>query len=92
MVSRNARNLILLSRSGARADNALALVEELKGIGVRVEAPACDITNTEVMHRVLGNLVQSMPPVKGCVQGSMVARVITFLLSIHTDQDADSPK
>ncbi|KAI4189115.1 MAG: hypothetical protein LQ348_003840, partial [Seirophora lacunosa] len=73
MAARNARNLILLSRSGARGDNAIALVEELTRKGVRVEAPACNITNIEAVQRVLGDPT-GLPPIKGCIQASMVAR------------------
>lgn len=79
MIGHNARNLILLSRSGASTDVARAFVEEVRGYGIRVEAPACDITNTQVMQQVLGHLLQDMPPVKGCIQGSMVWRVNKFL-------------
>lgn len=75
MVARNARNLILLSRSGVQRDSDKALVEELTSKGVRVEAPACDITSIETMRRVFGSLVHTMAPVKGCIQASMVARV-----------------
>ncbi|KAL8847281.1 MAG: hypothetical protein Q9221_007680 [Calogaya cf. arnoldii] len=78
MVARNARNLILLSRYGVKDDNGKAFVEELTSKGVHTEAPACDISNSEVMGRVLGSLIQMMPPVKGCVQASMVARDVLF--------------
>ena len=80
MIGHNARNLILLSRSGVSTDVAHAFLEELKGYSVRVEAPPCDITNTQVMQQVLGRLIQDMPPIKGCIQGSMVRRVNNFLL------------
>lgn len=85
MAARNARNLILLSRSGARGDNAIALVEELTRKGVRVEAPACNITNIEAVQRVLGDPT-GLPPIKGCIQASMVARVrgLTNLFLQHT--------
>lgn len=80
MINRKARNLILLSRSGARTEDARTFVQELTGNGVRVEAPACDVTKTEAMHRVLGNLIQRMPPVKGCVQASMVSKVSILMI------------
>ena len=75
MVARNAKNLILLSRSGARTEVAYKFLEELKGEGVRVEAPACDVTDAEAMQQVFGRLSKEMPPIKGCIQGSMVRRV-----------------
>ena len=80
MVDRNARNLVLLSRSGASGDTARIFVEELQALGVRVEAPPCDITDIQTMQQVLGRIQREMPPVRGCIQGSMVSRV-TVLLS-----------
>ena len=75
MISRNARNLILLSRSGARTEVARTFLNELRGSGILVEAPACDVTNMSVMQETFGGLMANMPPVKGCIQGSMVRRV-----------------
>ena len=79
MISRNARNLIHLSRSGARTEAARTFLDELRGSGVLVEAPACDMTNMsvmqEILQEILGGLMANMPPVKGCIQGSMVPRV-----------------
>lgn len=81
MAERGATNLILLSRSGPRADVAHELIHDLRTKGVRVEAPACDITDLDAMKEVFGRLSSSMPPIKGVVQMSIVARVsrhITF--------------
>ncbi|KAK1149446.1 Type I Iterative Polyketide synthase (PKS) [Aspergillus melleus] len=75
MAERGAKNLILLSRSGPRTDAAHELVHELRAMGVRVEAPACDVTNLEAMKEVFGRLSsEKMPPIKGVVQMSIVAR------------------
>ncbi|MCJ1398962.1 hypothetical protein MMC11_002163 [Xylographa trunciseda] len=72
MVSRGVRNLILLSRSGARSETAVALIEELKSKGAHVEAPACDVTKLDMLRTVLESCAKTMPPVKGVIQGSMV--------------------
>ena len=74
MVGRNAKNLILLSRSGASNDTAREFLAELTKQGVRVEAPRCDVTDEGVMRTVFERL-SDMPPIKGCIQGSMVRRV-----------------
>ena len=75
MVSRGVRNLILLSRSGAQSETAIALIEELKANGAHVEAPACDVTKADMLKTVLESCAETMPPVKGVIQGSMVLRV-----------------
>ena len=74
MVSRGARNLLLLSRSGP-GEKARALLEELKAKGARVETPICDVTDVSSLHKVLKTYEAFMPPIKGCIQASMVLRV-----------------
>ena len=75
MVSRNARHLILLSRSGARNKTALELLDELKAKGVTVAAPICDISDEQALVSALNVCSRTMPPIKGCIQGSMVLKV-----------------
>ena len=82
MVSRGVRNLILLSRSGAQSDTAVALIEELKAKGAHVEAPACDVTKLDMLRTVLESCLKTMPAVKGVIQGSMVLSVCSFCSSI----------
>lgn len=79
MVSRGVRHLILLSRSGAQSETALALIEELKAKGAHVEAPVCDVTKADMLKTVLESCSKTMPPVKGVIQGSMVLNVCHFL-------------
>ncbi|KAL9091286.1 MAG: hypothetical protein Q9165_004920 [Trypethelium subeluteriae] len=77
-VSRGARNLILLSRFGARHKEALCLVRELQDQGVHVEAPKSDITKTESLRAVLVNLGARMPPIRGCINCTMLLRDSVF--------------
>jgi NAD(P)-dependent dehydrogenase (short-subunit alcohol dehydrogenase family) len=77
MADRGAKNLILLSRSGPRTDAGRDLCEELRKRGVRVETPACDVTNLIRMREVFAQLSANMPPIKGVCQMSIVARVST---------------
>lgn len=75
LTRRGARHLILLSRSGPRTSEATGLVEELESQGVQVATPACDVTDKDRLRSVLDTCSESMPPVKGCVQASMVMSV-----------------
>ncbi|EQL02512.1 phenolpthiocerol synthesis polyketide synthase ppsA [Ophiocordyceps sinensis CO18] len=74
MVGRGARNLVLLSRSGAKGKDALDFLYELASEGVTAVAPPCDITNHGVLASVLATCAETMPPVRGCIQGAMVLR------------------
>ena len=78
MAGRGAKNLILLSRSGPKRDAARTLIEELSALGVRVEAPPCDVTDPVSLQSVLDSCTKTMPPIKGCIQGTMVLRDTIF--------------
>jgi NADPH:quinone reductase-like Zn-dependent oxidoreductase/NAD(P)-dependent dehydrogenase (short-subunit alcohol dehydrogenase family) len=78
MVERGARNLILLSRKGAKTGDAIELIEELRNKGVRIEAPICDITSVESLLSVLDHCAKTMPPIRGCIQSTMVLRDSVF--------------
>ncbi|EAL93575.1 beta-ketoacyl reductase [Aspergillus fumigatus Af293] len=76
MASRGAKNLILLSRSGATRDSAKELLRDLEDLGVRVATPRCDVSDrTSLRHALNECSAAGMPPVKGCIQGAM--RTIT---------------
>ena len=75
MASRGAKNLILLSRFGARSEAATPLLDELKAQGVNVAAPPYDVSNEDALIVVLEQCRKTMPPIKGCIQGSMVLKV-----------------
>ena len=67
MVWRGARNLILISRHG--------IVDELRTADSRTETLKCDVANKEALKDVLHCCSETMPPIAGCVQVSMVLRV-----------------
>ncbi|KAI5926535.1 polyketide synthase [Camillea tinctor] len=74
MVSRGARNLILLSRRGHLNDAAKELVAELKPLCDNIATPMCDVADRESLQRAIDVCLTYMPPIKGCVQGSLVLK------------------
>ncbi|KAI1321366.1 lovastatin nonaketide synthase [Xylariaceae sp. FL0255] len=78
LVTRGARYLILLSRSGAVSDEARRLVCELQAEGVHVSTPAVDLTNLGELKAVLESSTSSMPPIKGCIQATVALRDSLF--------------
>jgi NAD(P)-dependent dehydrogenase (short-subunit alcohol dehydrogenase family) len=74
-VRRGARNLILLSRSGAAGESSKELVQELELTGARVITPSCDVSDPQALKEVLDECAMNMPPIKGCIQASMVLKV-----------------
>lgn len=74
MSTRGAKHLALLGRSGAKTEAAFELIKELETQGVSVKAPPCDVIDPQSVSRAMQTIAQTMPPIKGCVQGSMVLR------------------
>ncbi|RAK99269.1 MDR/SDR family oxidoreductase [Aspergillus ibericus CBS 121593] len=85
MVDRGARHLVLLGRSGAKTKAALELIDELARQGACVHAPPCDVMDAASVKQVMEDVSQTMPPIKGCVQGSMVLRDQMFSEMSHED-------
>lgn len=79
MAGRGAKNLILLSRRGPVQDAAKQLVQELELICDNVATPACDVTDSEALRDAIEKCLTTMPPVKGCIQGSMVLKVSSLV-------------
>ena len=67
MADRKAKYFLLLSRSGPTNADALRLIEEMTLRGVTIAAPPCDISNKQMVSKVLEGCMQSTPSVKGCI-------------------------
>lgn len=79
MIDRGAANLVLLSRSGGSGNEAAQdFLTELRSQGIRVEAPPCDVADEVALKGTLDRCALDMPPIKGCIQGSMVLRDSLF--------------
>lgn len=86
MIDRGAANLVLLSRSGGSGnETAQEFLIELRSQGIRVEAPPCDVADAVALNEILGRCAIDMPPIKGCIQGSMVLRDSLFEVLSYSD-------
>ncbi|KAJ5113761.1 reducing type I polyketide synthase [Penicillium angulare] len=85
MVERGARYLLLLSRSGPKSKQAHELIEELRGLGVQLLAPQCDVASMDSLAAVLAECAATMAPIKGCIQGAMVLRDAMFDKMTHEE-------
>lgn len=75
---RGAKYLVLLSRSGVRAETSIALIEDLQAMGVHVFAPECDVTDLASLSAVMTQCIKTFPPIKGVIQASMVLKVCSL--------------
>ncbi|XXH03844.1 hypothetical protein Hte_010250 [Hypoxylon texense] len=85
MVRRGARNFLMLSRSGAASAIAREFVDEMVTQGVNIQAPLCDIVNGPRVRSILKEYEQRMPPIKGCIQATMVLKSQLFPNMTHSD-------
>ncbi|KAE8858793.1 hypothetical protein PTNB73_08273 [Pyrenophora teres f. teres] len=74
MATHGAKHILLLSRSGSGSPQVSELIRELQQDGVTVVAPSCDVSDAHALKTVIHDLRDQMPPIQGCIQGSMVLR------------------
>jgi hypothetical protein len=93
MVSRGARNLIYVSRSGASSLEAINFVNDLTATGVHVQVLSCDITDEQKLCTSLRSVLKTMPPLRGVIQGAMVLKdQIFFNMTFETFMNTIRPK
>ena len=87
MASRDARNFIVVSRSGPTSDAAQATIRDLRAAGCQIEYPCCDITDKNALEESLRISLQQLPPLRGVIQAAMVLEVKTTfsILSFFLD-------
>ncbi|EGE80204.2 polyketide synthase, variant 2 [Blastomyces dermatitidis ATCC 18188] len=88
MVSRGARHLVFLSRSGKITQPVQEMVAELEGKGCEIRIFTCDVSDASRLHAVVEECQQTLPPIKGCIQGSMVLRDSLFENLTYADWTA----
>lgn len=74
MISKGARHIVLLSRSGSSSGKVHELIEEANAAGATIVVRACDIANRTQVDAVLNSL-SDLPPVRGLIHGAMVLKV-----------------
>lgn len=75
MIQHGARNIVFLSRSGAKKAKAQETIQKLVKQGARVTAYSCDVGDAEQLQQVLRECEKQYPPIRGVIQGAMVLNV-----------------
>lgn len=75
MVSKGARNLVLVSRSGTATGKVQKLIEELAPLGATITVKQCDVANKDSVHTLINKDLAQMPEIRGVIHGAMVLRV-----------------
>lgn len=93
LANRGARNLCFISRSGSQSDKSRSLIRKLEEQDVNVRSFNCNIADAQSLKLVFETCSQTMPPIRGVVQGAMVLRDVSFERMTHRDwQDSLRPK
>ncbi|MCB9450588.1 MAG: type I polyketide synthase [Anaerolineaceae bacterium] len=72
LARQGARHLVLMGRRGA-TDAVQPRLAELEAMGVQMMAAAGDVSNPQDMARVLAEIEQTMPPLRGVIHSAAVA-------------------
>lgn len=75
MVSKGARNIVLLSRSGAVHGKAKDQVDALNASGANIVIRRCNVADRSDVDALLISGLEGLPPVRGIVHGAMVLHV-----------------
>ncbi|KAK8036282.1 Reducing polyketide synthase PKS1 [Apiospora rasikravindrae] len=78
MVSRGARHLVLLSRTGSATGKAKELIDEVARFGAEIVVQKCDVANPADVENLVTFELEGMPPVRGVIHGAMVLRDVLF--------------
>lgn len=80
MVSKGAKNIVLVSRSGSATGKVKDLIDELALGGANIVVRQCDVVNSNSVENLIANELVGMPEIRGVVHGAMVLHVSFLLL------------
>ncbi|GAW12429.1 hypothetical protein ANO14919_017950 [Xylariales sp. No.14919] len=78
MVSRGARHLVLVSRSGSATGKVKNLIDEVAEVGAEIIVRKCDVANAADVEELVNFGLEGLPPVRGLIHGAMVLRDVLF--------------
>jgi len=75
MVSKGAKNIVLISRSGSATGKVKELIDELAVVGANIVVRRCDVTDSASVNNLIVNELVGLPSIRGVVHGAMVLHV-----------------
>ncbi|KAI0517601.1 ketoacyl-synt-domain-containing protein [Xylaria bambusicola] len=78
MISRGARHLVLVSRSGSATGRVKELIDDAAEVGAEVIVQRCDVANVADVEELVNFGLEGMPPIRGLIHGAMVLRDVLF--------------
>lgn len=75
LVQRGARHIILLSRRDTVTPEVQQLTEESRQHGASIHVKRCDAASKVEVDRLLAEVAQTLPPIRGIIHAAMVLKV-----------------
>ena len=83
MVSKGAKNIVLLSRSGELKGKAKDQIDALNTAGAAIIVRRCDVADRSDVEQLISSGLNDLPPVRGIVHGAMVLHDVLFEKMTH---------
>ncbi|KAF1850314.1 uncharacterized protein K460DRAFT_372604 [Cucurbitaria berberidis CBS 394.84] len=75
MVGKGAKNIVLVSRSGAMKGKAQEQIAALNDTGANIVVRRCDVADRSDVDSLISSGLADLPPVRGIIHGAMVLHV-----------------
>jgi hypothetical protein len=82
MVSKGAKHIVLLSRSGQLRGKAKEQIDKLNDDGANIVVRSCDVADKASVDNLISVGLTGLPPVRGIIHGAMVLHVRNFDIPI----------
>lgn len=78
MISKGAKNIVLLSRSGALRGKAKEQIDALNAAGAAIMVRRCNVADRADVEALVSTGLNDLPPVRGIIHGAMVLHDVLF--------------
>ncbi len=72
LATKGAQHLVLISRSGPTGSEAVEAIKSFEERGIRVCARACDVTDETALTKLLNEIRENLPPLRGLIHAATV--------------------
>lgn len=86
MVGKGAKNIVLLSRSGAVKGKAKDQVDALNANGANIVVHSCNVVDQADVNSLISTGLADMPPVRGIIHGTAVFDVGYATICSHVQK------
>ncbi|CAG8978751.1 hypothetical protein HYALB_00011512 [Hymenoscyphus albidus] len=88
MMSKGARSIVLLSRSGSATGKVAELITEAAELGATITVLPCDVASKEAVDKLISTDLVSLPPIRGVIHAAMVLDDVLFEKMIFSQWDS----